>query len=448
MHPGAVVQNLEFARSDHRPILLDTDFQIIPSNPNSSIKFEAKWLHEKDFIEVVEQAWHNANEATAGSGVLDRLAHMHKALHDWDRHILKQPRKRIRKAQKKLDSAMNGPMTDENEKIAKEMTDLVEMLLQQEEVHWLQRSRANWLTQGDRNTNFFHQFATARRKKNLIKRLKDPNDEWVEGTAMLKPLVFDYFTNLFTSEVQYTDPALLEKIQTKVNDDMNERLTAPFTAEDVKKAAFSIGDFKAPGPDGLHAIFYKKFWSLCGDQITNEILQALNSGVIPEGWNDTTIVMIPKVDNPELVTQYRPISLCNVIYKIISKMLAFRLKKELPEVISPMQSAFVPGRLITDNVLVAYECIHSIKGKRTGNNGACAVKLDMHKAYDRVEWIFLENMMRKLGFSERWITIMMSCVRSVRYQVRFNSEETDMFSPTRGLHQGDPLSPYLFLICA
>jgi hypothetical protein len=207
MHPGAVVKHLEFARSDHRPILLDMDFQIIPSNPNSSIKFEAKWLHEKDFIEVVEQAWHNANEATARSGVLDRLAHMHKALHDWDRHILKQPRKRIRKAQKKLDSAMNGPMTDENEKIAKEMTDLVEMLLQQEEVHWLQRSRANWLTQGDRNTNFFHQFATARRKKNLIKRLKDPNDEWVEGTAMLKPLVFDYL--LICSRLRFSTQTLL-----------------------------------------------------------------------------------------------------------------------------------------------------------------------------------------------------------------------------------------------
>jgi hypothetical protein len=187
---------------------------------------------------------------------------------------------------------------------------------------------------------------------------------------------------------------------------------------------------------------------VCGTQITQEVLQALNYGVIPEGWNDTTVVLIPKVDDPESITQRRPISLCNVIYKIISKMLAHRLKVILPEVISPMQSAFVPGRLITDNVLVGYECVHSIKNKRSGTNGLCAVKLDMHKVYGRVEWIFLENMMRKMGFADRWIGLMMACVSSVRYQVRFNSEKTDMFFPTRGLRQGDPLSPYLFLLCA
>jgi hypothetical protein len=182
----------------------------------------------------------------------------------------------------------------------------------------------------------------------------------VEGTEHLKPLVFHYFSNLFLSEVDQVDPSMMEFFLPKITKQMNEKLLAPFLADDVRKAAFSIGHYKAPGPDGLHAVFYKKIWNVCGDEITQEVLQAVNSGVIPDGWNDTTVVLIPKIDIPDLVTQYRPISLCNVIYKIISKMLALRLKGILPEVIAPVQSAFVLGRLITDNVLLAYEFVHAI----------------------------------------------------------------------------------------
>jgi hypothetical protein len=136
------------------------------------------------------------------------------------------------------------------------------------------------------------------------------------------------------------------------------------------------------------------------DDLCKEVLYAVNNISVPEGWNSTTIVLIPKIDNPEMVTHFRPISLCNVVYKVISKMLSNRLKVYLPNIISDHQSAFVPGRLITDNILVAYESIHAMK-KKKGKKGLCAVKLDMHKAYDQVEWCYLEKIMLKMGFDRR-----------------------------------------------
>lgn len=153
---------------------------------------------------------------------------------------------------------------------------------------------------------------------------------------------------------------------------MNDSLVIPYSAEDVKKAIFSIGDTKAPCTDGLHAIFFKKCWHLIGDALTSEVLEAINLKKIHESWNDTVIVMIPKVDSPEKISQYRPINLCNVLYKVTSKMIALRLKGILDEVISPVQSAFVPGRLITDNILLAYQCMHKIKNTKKQGRLLCS----------------------------------------------------------------------------
>ena len=164
--------------------------------------------------------------------------------------------------------------------------------------------------------------------------------------------------------------------------------------------------------------------------------------------NYTHIALIPKNNSPEKITEFRPISLCNVIYKLVSKVLANRLKKILPHIISENQSAFVPGRQITDNVLVAFEVMHHLHKKNKGKVGQMAIKLDMSKAYDQVEWPFVEAIMHKMGFHEQWVKMIMECITTVSYSVLINGEPKGYIIPIRGLGQGDPLSLYLFLLCA
>ncbi|XP_024177965.2 uncharacterized protein LOC112183883 [Rosa chinensis] len=284
------------------------------------------------------------------------------------------------------------------------LTAKLEGLLAEEDVYWKQRSKVTWLADGDRNTKFFHRKASNRRAKNRLTGLFDYNGVWHDTSQGMEDVVLHYFSSMFKSNdinsIHMRNVVGL--LQPKVTADMNFDLCAPYSALEIRAALFQMYPTKAPGPD---------------------------------------------VKDPVSVTDLRPIALCNVIYKICSKVIANRLKKILSKIISPCQSAFIPGRLIIDNTLVANEVSHFIHNCYSSTEGVFSLKLDMSKAYDRMEWNFLEAVLLRLGFAKSWVGVIMKCVTTVKYAFLINGQPRGHLTPTRGLRQGDPLSPYLFLLC-
>jgi hypothetical protein len=277
-----------------------------------------------------------------------------KDLWEWDRNVLGALEKRIKNAKRDLERCRRLAISPEQVNNEHLLRYKLERLLDQQHIYWQQRAHSTWLVKGDRNTEFFHAQASERKRRNKFDKLKVDGGGEAVGRH-LKTFITNQYQQLFMSTAGTHIEEVLDCVHSRVTQEMNNSLTAQFTSEEVWGALQDMGGLKAPGADGIPVVFYKKFWALVGEKVKAEVLAVLNGAAMPQGWNDTVIVLIPKIRVPEKLKDLRPISLCNVVYKFISKVLANRLKVVLPDIISPSHSAFVPSGLITDNILLAYE---------------------------------------------------------------------------------------------
>ncbi|XP_048605708.1 uncharacterized protein LOC106424118 [Brassica napus] len=435
--PHSAVKYMRLWGSDHRPIL--ADILIKPMRRSKKFKFDKRWLDNEELRQVILEGW-KSPDLPPNATIMEHISSCRKALSEWRKQHNVNSAKLVEDLKEKMEGlyADNNAPTEEIAAALKELSDA----LKAEEMFWKQKSRVFWLREGDRNTKFFHALTKQRRARNKITQLLDENGNIVEDEEGLVAIATSYFRHIFESSNPEDIEEALAQVPSTITGAMNDNLIAPVTEWEVKLALFAMHPEKAPGPDGMTALFYQKFWDIVKEDLTLMVNQFLFEGTMASGLNDTNICLIPKIQKPNAMAQFRPISLCNVSYKIISKVLCQRLKKVLPGLISETQSAFVAGRQISDNIMIAQEMFHALRTKPSGRNKRMAIKTDMSKAYDRMEWSFIEAVMRKMGFSEIWIAWIMRCISSVKYK-RITATSKQEIKDVLGIQNEGGMGTYL-----
>ena len=322
------------------------------------------WIDEEGCQDSVESAWRQLVRGNLMEQVECKLKKCQLNLIWWSRdafgNVTKQLKEKKEKLRREEEATIRGGTVEGVLKLKREISGL----LVKEEKMWKQRSRALWLQEGDKNTRYFHSRATHRYRRNKICELRNQMGQMCTDEDEIAQILTSYYHDLFTSASPCNLDQAVADIPCSVTTDMNNMLQMVYNQEEVDRAVFQMEALKAPGPDGLPPLFFQHYWNIIGDEVSAAVLNCLNSGSFPQSLNNTFITLIPKVKSPSIVSEFQPISLCNTLYKIVSKVVANRLKGILPNLISESQSAFQTDKAISDNILVAFETLHHMKNQK------------------------------------------------------------------------------------
>ncbi|GJR59837.1 RNA-directed DNA polymerase, eukaryota [Tanacetum coccineum] len=442
--PNITSITLDRYLSDHRPIILREvchDYGPIP------FRMYHYWFEWDGFDRFIEDTWSNMSisDTNAISKFMKKLRHLKLQTRLWVRD--KKESATTKKAQlkgmlKDIDILIDEKKVDQ-ELLNKRMNviNLIHDLEMLEATEIAQKAKIKWSIEGDENSKFFHGILNKKRNQHAIRGILSEGN-WIEDPNSVKNEFFSHFKERFDSPC--SSRLMLEgEFPNKLSADQSIDLESNVTIEEIKRAVWDCGIDKSPGPDGFTFGFYRRYWDIIKKDVADAVSFFFISGNFPKGGNSSFIALIPKMQDAKVVKDYRPISLIGSLYKIIAKILANRLVGVLGELVNEVQSAFIVNRQILDGPFILDELIHWCHAKK---KETMIFKVDFEKAYDSVRWDYLDDVLNKFGFGSKWRNWIHNCLNSSKGSILVNGSPTREFQFRKGLKQGDPLSPFLFLL--
>ncbi|CAA7043657.1 unnamed protein product [Microthlaspi erraticum] len=439
--------------SDHSPCLIHLSHRL-PKAGTRPFKFFNYLTKHPDFHHVVLEAW---IQAGSFASTLTRLSWKQKtikrSLRELNRANYSQIQKRVSEAYSLLQvvqvQALEAPSQQlfSQERLLHEKWTFLRGI---EESYFKQKSRINWLKEGDQNTTYFQRIAQTRTSYNSIRSFLLPSGDIIQDPIEMSLHAINHFTSILGPQILPpiplpSPPSWFQALTPfRCPSALHQQMTSKPSVEEITKVMFRLNPNKSSGPDGLTSGFYKASWDILGAEVTASISNFFVDSFMPASTNATILTLIPKNPGASKITDYRPISCLNTLYKVVSRLLVKRLKPLLPELILPNQTAFVKDRLLVENIVLAGELVngyHKSKGPKR-----ITIKVDIAKAFDSVSWDFLFNCLEGLAIPEEYRSWLRACICSTNFTVGYNGMVQGYFKGKRGLRQGDPLSPYLFVI--